>query len=165
MELPPRYRPLRPLPARAYVPGRSERPPVDDAAPAAGALELDAERWLENDAYLWGVDLYNAGFFWEAHEAWEALWRAAQSDQTQRAFLQSLIQLAAACLKGVLADRAAARRIAARALDRLDRVRDDRRTVYMGLDVVRFGAAFRAFVARDPTDVGARPPLVLVTLG
>ncbi len=41
-----------------------------------------------------GVDLFNARKFWEAHEAWEELWLAAESDLVQ--FLQGLIQLAAA---------------------------------------------------------------------
>lgn len=44
--------------------------------------------------FLRGIDLFNAGKFWEAHEAWEELWLAAESDVVQ--FLQGLIQLAAA---------------------------------------------------------------------
>jgi hypothetical protein len=41
-----------------------------------------------------GVEHFNAMRFWEAHEAWETLWLAAESDLEQ--FLQGLIQLAAA---------------------------------------------------------------------
>lgn len=44
--------------------------------------------------FLHGVDLFNARKFWEAHEAWEELWLAAESEVVQ--FLQGLIQLAAA---------------------------------------------------------------------
>lgn len=44
--------------------------------------------------FVRGVDLFNARKFWEAHEAWEELWLAAESDVVQ--FLQGLIQLAAA---------------------------------------------------------------------
>jgi uncharacterized protein len=44
--------------------------------------------------FLRGVDLFNKRKFWEAHEAWEELWLAAESDVVQ--FLQGLIQLAAA---------------------------------------------------------------------
>ena len=43
---------------------------------------------------LEGVSLFNAGQFWEAHEAWEARW--LQSDGDEKRFLQGLIQLAAA---------------------------------------------------------------------
>ena len=43
---------------------------------------------------LLGVSHFNARRFWEAHEAWEELWLAAESDVVE--FLQGLIQLAAA---------------------------------------------------------------------
>lgn len=45
-------------------------------------------------AFLRGVSHFNACEFWEAHESWEQLWLAAESDLT--IFLQGLIQLAAA---------------------------------------------------------------------
>lgn len=41
-----------------------------------------------------GVNHFNARDFWEAHESWEELWLAAESDLVE--FLQGLIQLAAA---------------------------------------------------------------------
>ena len=41
-----------------------------------------------------GLAHFNAREFWEAHEAWEALWLEAESELHQ--FLQGLIQLAAA---------------------------------------------------------------------
>ncbi|WP_026370371.1 DUF309 domain-containing protein [Kallotenue papyrolyticum] len=45
--------------------------------------------------YHRGVVLFNAGHFWHAHEAWEALWRATDDPQL-RLFYQGLIQTAAA---------------------------------------------------------------------
>jgi hypothetical protein len=44
--------------------------------------------------FLAGVRHFNAHEFWEAHEAWETIWLAAETDVEQ--FLQGLIQLAAA---------------------------------------------------------------------
>jgi predicted metal-dependent hydrolase len=41
-----------------------------------------------------GVDHFNAGEFWDAHESWETIWLEAESDV--HLFLQGLIQLAAA---------------------------------------------------------------------
>jgi len=41
-----------------------------------------------------GILLFNAGAFWEAHEAWEAIWQNRPEDG--RFFIQGLIQLAAA---------------------------------------------------------------------
>jgi len=58
----------------------------------------------ERDAYLesltpeallqLGIDLYNAGHYWNAHEAWEQVWLDAERDL--RAFYQGLIQVTAA---------------------------------------------------------------------
>src|SRR6266513_2331141 len=44
--------------------------------------------------FLQGVAHFNAHEFWEAHESWETIWLAAESDVEQ--FLQGMIQLAAA---------------------------------------------------------------------
>ena len=171
MTEPIRYQPLRALPAHAYVPGREQREVAGAESPsqqAADALQgagyLPERRWQANAEYLWGVDLYNAGYFWEAHEVWEALWRAAEHDPVQHAFLQGLIQYAAACLKGVMGDADAARRLAARAGGHLERARAERGAGYMGLDVEALGIAFERFAATDPTSVEQRPRLCLPEL-
>ena len=41
-----------------------------------------------------GVELYNAGSFFEAHEAWEEVWLEAEN--SEREFYQGLIQVTAA---------------------------------------------------------------------
>lgn len=50
----------------------------------------DQERAL----LLEGIDHFNEGRFWEAHESWETLW--LESSQPEKTFLQGLIQLTAA---------------------------------------------------------------------
>jgi hypothetical protein len=40
-----------------------------------------------------GIDLYNAGHYWNAHEAWEEVW--LESERGVRHFYQGLIQVAA----------------------------------------------------------------------
>ncbi|MDA0709999.1 MAG: DUF309 domain-containing protein [bacterium] len=42
-----------------------------------------------------GLRLFHAFEFWDAHEAWEGIWRRHRSNS--RVFVQGLIQLAAAC--------------------------------------------------------------------
>ena len=42
-----------------------------------------------------GVQLFDEGHFFEAHEAWEAHW-LVETDETRRLVLQGLIQIAAA---------------------------------------------------------------------
>ena len=47
---------------------------------------------------LWrGVDLFNRGLYWEAHEAWEEAW-VPDRHGPERGFYKGLIQVAAGCL-------------------------------------------------------------------
>lgn len=93
----------RPLPPYAYIPGRAPHPIVHEAGHSHGCepacfQPLDAASWSKNDGYLQGFDLFHAGYFWEAHETWEGVWRET-TDPALRALLQALIQLAAAIVK------------------------------------------------------------------
>lgn len=69
-----------------------------------------------------GLALYRAGYFWEAHEAWEPLWLAAAPNSRERALLQGLIQLANGWLKLRMGRPEAAARIAVLARDHIARV-------------------------------------------
>ena len=57
---------------------------------------MDADLFLDA-GWQEGVRQFNAGQWWEAHEAWEGPWARAQGEE--RAFLQALILLAAALHK------------------------------------------------------------------
>ena len=51
------------------------------------------------DARLRGLLYYNAGYYWEAHEAWEAAWVIAGRQGPTADFYKGLIKLAAAGVK------------------------------------------------------------------
>jgi predicted metal-dependent hydrolase len=100
----PRYVPDRPLPPYTYVPGRSAHPSSDPAGhqfgqPPERAATLDEASWQTNRTYHYGIDLFNHGYYWEAHEAWEGLWHACGRRGTTADFLKGLIKLAAAGVK------------------------------------------------------------------
>jgi len=44
-----------------------------------------------------GIDLFNRGLYWEAHEAWEEAWTPDRHGP-ERGFYKGLIQVAAGCL-------------------------------------------------------------------
>lgn len=46
-----------------------------------------------------GIDLFNHGFYWEAHETWEQLWIKFGRSGREADFLKALIKLAAAGVK------------------------------------------------------------------
>ena len=49
--------------------------------------------------FRYGVDLFNHGYYWEAHEAWEGVWHACGRRGRLADFLKGLIHLAAAGVK------------------------------------------------------------------
>jgi predicted metal-dependent hydrolase len=49
--------------------------------------------------FCFAVDLFNHGYYWEAHETWESLWHASGRAGTAGDFLRSLIKIAAAGVK------------------------------------------------------------------
>ncbi|MGD0678848.1 MAG: DUF309 domain-containing protein [Polyangiaceae bacterium] len=72
-----------------------------------------------------GARMFDAGAFWDAHEAWEEHWRSA-ADPTARGALQGLIQIAAALHKLVVTnDPAAAANLFTKGLAKLDAVPAD----------------------------------------
>ncbi len=101
----------------------------------------------EYDLLARGAALFDAGAFFEAHEAWEEAWIAAV-DPEERLFFQGLIQIAAAFHKLlVMGSPPSAGRLAARGLSKLDRCGGAHR----GLDLARFRDEIRAVTAAIAT--------------
>jgi len=122
--MPPRYTPAIPLPPYAYVPGHDLPHPVTDPrghsyasyAQARGApntpvlfayLPVDsasrcqvlAATLAADPLWLYALDLFNGGWYWEAHEAWERIWHSLGRTTPEARFVQGLIHLAAAAVK------------------------------------------------------------------
>lgn len=99
--VPPRLLPDRPWPPYTYLPGRNPHPSRDPeghlhAAPPLDATFPGAPKWQAWAPFLFGVDLFNHGYYWEAHEAWESAWHACGRSGPVGRQLQGLIHLAGA---------------------------------------------------------------------
>jgi Domain of unknown function (DUF309) len=70
----PRWLPQNSLPPYAYLPGKKPHPVRDPTGHSyhVEPIPVAAEASLGSDAFLWGLDLFNHGYYWEAHEAWES---------------------------------------------------------------------------------------------
>lgn len=154
----PRYRPHDAWPEYAYRPGRDPHPTRDEGGHSHGVVPDDSsaeapERWAESARYLRGIDLFNHGFGWEAHEVWESMWHRP-SDAIQARWLRALIQLAAATVQDRIGHADGRVRLCQRALDHLRFV--DRRApaVYMGLDLAELQRDIAAYAD------GGRPPIL-----
>ena len=105
-----------PLPAYRFVPGRHPHPTRSpEGHGVEGAAGLDPR-----EAWLYGIDLFNARYFWEAHEAWEKVWRELPDGSLGNDVVKGLIQVAAALFKLHVGNESGARRLAARGLGRLE---------------------------------------------
>ena len=103
--------------------------------------------------YLAGIDLYNAGEFHAAHDAWEERWRD-DCGPREKLFLQALIQSAVVFHHIEIGRRGAARRMYRMALEKFARLGAER---FMSLDVGDYLAGLaRALAwleaAEDPRD-------------
>ena len=111
--------------------------------------------------YLRGIALFNAGYYWEAHEAWEGLWHAHGRKGATADVLKGLIKLAAAGVKvrerqphGVVTH---ARRAAAL----LAAARSEAGAHQLGLDLERWIAHAQQIADHPPKD--PKPPGVPVS--
>lgn len=99
----PRYS-QKTFPRYRHVPNATPHPVIDPKGhsfqkPEEKVPVLPPEKWMQIDSYLYGVDLFNHGFWWEAHEAWENVWMTTPKTDQEGMYLQGLIQFSAALLK------------------------------------------------------------------
>jgi hypothetical protein len=94
-----------PLPAYAYVPGgpwpHPKRLPKahSNIGSASGNDQAGAQESWWQGKFLRAAALFNAGYYWEAHEVWEELWNAEGRRGPTAEVLKGLIKLAAAGVK------------------------------------------------------------------
>ena len=141
----PRYTD-RPFPTYRFIPGRSPHPRRDPQGHSYGQPEptpplFKPEEWWDSEWYLYGIDLYNHGYWWECHEVFEGLWHAVGPDSPQGHFLQALIQVAAANLKRLVNASEPASTLSQAALERLQKFSG----IYMGVDVSALTEDVRAY--------------------
>jgi uncharacterized protein YcsI (UPF0317 family) len=114
--------------------------------------------------YIAGIDLYNAGEFHAAHDAWEERWMGEVATQ-EKLFLQAMIQSAVAFHHLEIGRPGAARQMYQRAKEKFARLGTN---VFMSLDLVNYQAQLDAALswllsAADPRAVIApdfQPPKI-----
>ncbi len=125
-----------------------EQPPYTDAHIAAYPVE-----------YIAGIDLYNAGEFHAAHDAWEERWMGEVGAQ-EKLFLQAMIQSAVAFHHLEIGRPGAARQMYTRAKEKFARLGTN---VFMSLDLEDYQAQLDTALSwlltvPDPRDL-TRPDL------
>lgn len=83
----------------------------------SASSELDG--WTYKQFLNWGVELFNAGCYWESHEVWEHLWIDLGRTTAEARTVQGLIKLAACGVKCLEGNTNGARRHAERSAELL----------------------------------------------
>ena len=160
---PPRLAPEETFPPYSYVTGRFPHPTRDPRGHsfghvAAPAPAIDPERWADSREYLFGCDLFNHGYYWEAHELWESSWQACGRTGTTANLLKGLIKLAAAGVKAREGRAVGVQRHATRAAELFGSVMSDTGSDhYLGLNLARLitvAQTLQAHPAVRPTTAG-----------
>ena len=149
--------PDEPFPPYSYVNGMFPHPIRDPAGHSFGVVPAscsmpDPNHWQDCRPYLYGLDLFNYGYYWEAHEVWEQIWHAAGRTGPIGSFIKGLIKLAAAGVKVREGRPDGVRSHARRAAELFSRVADQLRpeqSSYFGLSLPRL-IELATDVARDP---------------
>ena len=146
---PPRYTD-RTFPSYRFIPGKAPHPTRDPEGhsynkPLEKLEPFELDQWQYCDEYLYGIDLFNHGYWWEAHEALEAVWVAAGRQTETGLFIQGLIQVAVAHLKRFQGFNDVAIRMATAGLDKMKYIKG----VYLGIDVTTFRHEVKLYCANN----------------
>jgi hypothetical protein len=149
----------RAFPAYRFIPGKTPHPTRDPDGHSYGRDEARIDtfgehNWRETEAYLYGVDLFNYEYWWEAHEAWEGCWLAAGRRSEIGCFVQGLIQISVACLKRHQGFEHVALQMTREGLDKFPRGKP----ICLGIVIVQFRRAVEAYFFDDD---GALPRIEL----
>lgn len=139
-----------PLPAYTHIPSVTPHPLNDPRGHSYGIkpdnVQLITENsWRTNQIYLYGFDLYNYCYWWEAHETWEGIWQLSEKKAPLGRFIQGLILLSTTFLKRHQGRLKGVQSLSSKALKHLKFVVQQATTdVYMGVDLPSLIEKFQA---------------------
>ena len=103
--------------------------------------------WQSDPDAKYAADLFDNRFYWEAHEAWEAMWHSCTPGSASHKVLQSLIQIAAAILQHHMGSARGSRALLGRATERLKQAEIH---VHEGIDLDDLITQTHAFMEGGP---------------
>jgi hypothetical protein len=92
------------FPPYTFVPGLTAHPEKDPGGHAYNNVQSDSimyseTNWQTSHTYKYGFDLFNFGYYWEAHESWEKIWQQLKNNYEINHNLKGLIKISAAGVK------------------------------------------------------------------
>jgi predicted metal-dependent hydrolase len=147
------------LPAYRYIPKLNLHPSLLKDIVHIPEIQISDEAfseksWSDSLYYLYAIDLFNYGYYWEVHEVLEKLWMKKGKNSPIGFFLQGLIQLSVALLKNMQSNPVGMKLLAKKALYKLN----SQTGIYLGIDIDKLLEQFDAFI-KSKQDY---PPLILL---
>lgn len=126
----------RPLPAYRHLPFINAHPFLDKDGHSydeklSPVDSFSTENWQDCDEYLYSIDLFNYGYWWEAYERLKHISLGAGRESETGRFVQGLLQIAAALLKHFMQEEKGAATLAKLGTGNLQSVAN----IYLGIDV------------------------------
>ena len=146
-------------PPYAYVPGGpwphpTRSPEGHSFGRRDGPIGPTVAEWSAR--FRRGIELFDAGYYWEAHEVWEGLWHAEGRRGAVADLLKGLIKLAAAGVKVRERQEHGVRTHARRAAECFAAARDQGGAPRAGLDLDLWIERARTIAENPPADPGPR---------
>jgi uncharacterized protein len=149
-----------PLPPYSFVPGGPWPHPTSSPHGHSFGLErsklapIDTVKTADSAPFLRGVALFNAGYYWEAHDAWESLWHAHGRRGVVADVIKALIKLAAAGVKVREGQDHGVRTHASRAADLFASALSNGASHQLGLNLAQWVERCRQIASDPPRDHG-----------
>ena len=153
------------LPSYRHIPGMTPHPISDKNGHSYGKQKTNTPRlvendWLNNNEYLYAIDLFNYKFYWETHETLEDLWKL-ETDSILKLFLQGLIQISAAYLKWIQGFDEGRKKLRLKGLQKLSQVQNTH-TIYCGINLPRFIDETKSFLNSNIQNIAIPPVIDLI---
>jgi uncharacterized protein len=104
--------------------------------------EFSGKNWKNSIRYLYAIDLFNYGYYWEVHEVLENLWMKVGKKSSEGIFLQGLIQLSVALLKNLQSNKLGLKRLTDKAMPKLL----SQQGIYLGVDIRNLINQFNVYI-------------------
>jgi len=123
--------------------------------------DLEHETLSDSDWHRIAIELFNDGFFFESHEAWEEIWQT--NNTADRNFYQGLIQLAAVLVHSTNKNLKGMQRLKTMAFEKLEKYP----RIHVDLDLGKLMDDFTQYLRLAETDLDvlsdhARPQIKLI---
>lgn len=130
----------RPFPSYAFVPGKNPHPLKEGGHSFASGEPhtppMDENRPYDSEDFLFALDLFNFGYYWETHMYLEALWNAHKRTGDLCHLFLAIIKLSAAGIKWQQASEKATTGHLERAIEHLQNIQKEKVAGFVVKDLI-----------------------------